>query len=35
MPYRLRELERKDLPVIKEWRNAPELIEKRGAPTVS
>lgn len=32
MHYRLRELEKKDLPVINEWRNDPELIAQLGAP---
>lgn len=31
MHYRLRELEKKDLPVINEWRNDPELIAQLGA----
>lgn len=30
--FHLRELERKDLPVINKWRNKPELIELLGAP---
>lgn len=30
--YRLRELERKDLPVINRWRNDPALIAMLGAP---
>lgn len=30
--YRLRELERKDLPIINTWRNNPELISLLGAP---
>lgn len=30
--YRLRELERKDLPTINKWRNDPELISLLGAP---
>lgn len=30
--FHLRELERKDLPVINKWRNNPELIELLGAP---
>lgn len=30
--YRLRELERKDLPEINKWRNDPELISFLGAP---
>lgn len=30
--YRLRELERKDIPIINKWRNNPALIEKLGAP---
>ena len=32
MHYRLRELERKDIPVINQWRNDPELIARLGAP---
>lgn len=32
MHYKLRELEKKDLPVINEWRNNPELIAQLGAP---
>lgn len=32
MHYRLRELEKKDLPAINEWRNDPELIAQLGAP---
>lgn len=30
--YKLRELERKDLPFINKWRNDPELIKYLGAP---
>ena len=30
--YRLRELDKKDLPVINEWRNNKELISFLGAP---
>ena len=30
--YKLRELERKDLPEINKWRNDPKLIESLGAP---
>lgn len=30
--YRLRELERRDLPTINRWRNDPELIDQLGAP---
>lgn len=30
--YKLRELERKDLPLINQWRNSPELISLLGAP---
>lgn len=32
MHYRLRELQKKDLPVINQWRNDPELIAQLGAP---
>lgn len=32
MHYKLRELERKDLPIINQWRNDPELIEQLAAP---
>ena len=30
--YRLRELERKDIPTINRWRNNPELVALLGAP---
>lgn len=30
--YRLRELERRDMAVVNEWRNDPELIARLGAP---
>lgn len=30
--YQLRELERKDLPILNKWRNNPELIAMLGAP---